>query len=128
MHRAGGLCEYCRFPEIATEHSFHIDHIIAVKHRGATESRNLAWACFSCNLFKGPNIAGLDLASGELTRLFNPRTDVWSEHFAWQDCWLQGLTSIGRTTAAVLEMNHPDSVAVREALKDEGLFNPEERS
>ena len=32
--RAGGRCEYCLFPEAAAELPFHLDHIIAQKHRG----------------------------------------------------------------------------------------------
>lgn len=117
--RAAGWCEYCLFPESASELPFHIDHIIAQKHGGQGESENLAWACFSCNLRKGPNIAGLDPETGELTPLFNPRADTWSEHFAWEGAWLRGKTAIGRATVAVLDINHVDSVAVREALREE---------
>ena len=124
VRRAQGRCEYCCFPQGASELPFHLDHIIAEKHGGPTISANLAWACFSCNLHKGPNIAGLDPNTGELTRLFHPRTDVWTEHFMWDDAWLRGRTAVGRTTLAVLSMNTADSVAVREALRDEGIFNP----
>jgi len=81
--RAQGRCEYCHFPESAAELPFHIDHIIAEKHGGNTTSANLAWACFSCNLRKGPNIAGIDPESGVLTRLYHPRTDQWTDHFEW---------------------------------------------
>ncbi len=119
--RAAGRCEYCQFPETATELPFHLDHIIAQKHGGHSESGNLAWACFSCNLRKGPNIAGLDPETGELTPLFNPRVDIWSEHFVWDGERLRGKTPTGRETAAVLDINHVDSVAVREALREEGI-------
>ena len=117
--RAAGRCEYCLFPESASELPFHIDHIIAQKHGGQSESENLAWACFSCNLRKGPNIAGLDPDTGELTALFNPRTDGWSDHFAWDGLLLLGKTAIGRTTVAVLDINHVDSVTVRKELREE---------
>lgn len=118
-HRAAGRCEYCLFPESASELPFHIDHIIAQKHGGQSESENLAWACFSCNLRKGPNIAGLDPDTGELTALFNPRTDGWSDHFAWDGVLLRGKSAIGRVTMAVLDINHVDSVTVRKALREE---------
>lgn len=124
VRRAQGRCEYCHFPEAAAELPFYLDHIIAEKHGGLTTSANLAWACFSCNLHKGPNIAGLDPDTGQLTRLFHPRTDVWTEHFVWDGAWLRGRTAVGRTTLAVLAINAADSVAVREALRDEGIFNP----
>jgi hypothetical protein len=117
--RAAGRCEYCLFPESVSELPFHIDHIIAQKHGGQSNSENLAWACFSCNLRKGPNIAGLDPETGELTPLFNPRADPWSEHFEWNGVWLRGKTPIGRATVAVLDINHVDSVAVRGALREE---------
>jgi hypothetical protein len=35
---------------------------------------------------------------------------------------LRGKTAVGRTTVAVLAINDADSVAVREALRDEGIF------
>src|SRR5256885_525804 len=88
IQRARGACEYCRVPEISAELPFHIDHIIAEKHRGLTTSENLAWACFSCNMHKGPNIGGLDPISGEFTRLYNPRVDIWTAHFASSGIWL----------------------------------------
>jgi hypothetical protein len=121
VHRGAGRCEYCHLPEAASELEFHCDHIIAEKHGGPTVEENLAWACFSCNLRKGPNLSGLDPASGKLTRLLHPRTDSWNEHFAWEGAWLRGKTAIGRTTIAVLDINHPDAVAVREALSDENI-------
>jgi len=117
--RASGHCEYCLFPESASELPFHIDHIIAQKHGGQSDAKNLAWACFSCNLHKGSNIAGLDPETGEIARLFNPRIDTWSEHFAWDGVWLRGETIIGRTTVMVLDINHVDALAVREALHEE---------
>jgi hypothetical protein len=119
IRRAAGRCEYCHFPEAAAELPFHCDHIIAQKHGGATTEANLAWSCFSCNLRKGPNLTGLDPNSGELTRLYNPRADIWTEHFVWDGAWLRGKTAIGRATISVLDMNHPDALAVREALLDE---------
>ena len=122
VHRAAGRCEYCHFPEQAAELPFHLDHIIARKHRGRTNEANLAWACFSCNLRKGPNIAGLDPVTGELTRLFHPRQDEMTEHFEWQGAWLRGRTTIGRTTIAVLDINDDDAVSVRTALlKENGV-------
>lgn len=99
---------------------FHLDHIIARKHKGLTDEANLAWACFTCNLCKGPNIAGLDPVSGELSRLFHPRKDSWEKHFAWEGAWLRGRTTVGRATVAVLEINDADAVGLRMMLLAEG--------
>ena len=90
VRRGRGRCEYCHFPEAVAELLLHLDHIIAEKHRGPTTAANLAWACFSYNLFKGPNIAGMNPVTGKLKRLIHPRQDVWSEHFAWDGIWLRG--------------------------------------
>src|SRR5690242_7822111 len=90
--RAQGRCEYCHFPAKFTLLPFQFDHIIAEKHGGLTMLDNLAFSCFFCNSHKGPNIAGLDPKTGELTRLFHPRQDDWSEHFRWNESWLVGLT------------------------------------
>ena len=122
VRRAQGLCEYCHFPETAAELPFHVDHIIAEKHGGPTSSSNLAWACFSCNMHKGPNIAGLDPETRELTRLFNPRSDQWTDHFEWDGVYMRGKSAMGRTTVEVLAVNDADSIAVREALYEEGIF------
>jgi hypothetical protein len=59
----------------------------------------------------------------DLTRLFHPRVDLWNDHFVWNGVLLDGRTAIGRTTIAVLRINHPDAVAVRQALKDDPRFS-----
>jgi len=121
--RAGGVCEYCRLPEAAAPVAFVIDHIIARQHLGRTVAHNLALACMECNLHKGPNLASLDPpGTGELTRLFTPRTDEWYQHFGWNGPELMGLTAIGRATILVLNINDPLRVDVRQSLMDEGLF------
>ena len=71
-------------PGFALPLPFQIDHIVAEKHGGQTVEDNLALACPHCNRFKGPNIAGLNAESGEAIRLFHPRKDTWSDHFAWE--------------------------------------------
>ncbi len=125
-HRAGGACEYCHLPEgglpaggLALAHV--IDHVIARQHRGASVVENLALCCIGCNLSKGPNIARLDPPSGQLTRLFHPRSDVWPEHFAYFGGVLRGLTPIGRTTTYVLGVNRRSHVAARLALINVGV-------
>ena len=77
-------------------------------------SRTSPLACAHDNLHKGPNIAGLDPVTRELTRLYNPRRDRWREHFAWQGAVLIGLTAVGRTTIQVLAINDHDVVEARE--------------
>lgn len=121
-HRANGRCEYCQLPANLYPAPFQIDHIIARQHGGATEGDNLALACIHCNRFKGPNIAGLDRATGKLVRLFHPRKDNWEEHFLWKGSELEGLTDVGRVTIAVLFINDPEVVTLRSTLRDERVI------
>src|SRR5271157_492106 len=81
--RAGARCEYCQLPQSCSRLPFEIDHIIARKHGGETVASNLALACFYCNSFKGPNIAGLDPQSRKMIPLYHPRRHKWSRHFRW---------------------------------------------
>jgi hypothetical protein len=119
--RAGDVCEYCRLPQTASPFvRFHIEHIVARQHGGATEPDNLALACSLCNFHKGPNIAGLDPESGQVVRLFHPRRDRWTDHFLWEGTVLVGRTAIGRATAHLLAINDWERVEVRENLQAEG--------
>jgi HNH endonuclease len=121
--RAKARCEYCQLPARLHPAPFQIDHIIARQHGGPSLDNNLALACIHCNRFKGPNIAGRDSETGDIIRLFNPRTDTWSEHLEWTGPELKGLTQIGRVTVTVLSMNAPEVIALRKALADEGVFS-----
>jgi hypothetical protein len=78
--RAGGVCEYCLLHEDDTFFGCQVEHVIAEKHGGATTADNLAYACVFCNQYKGTDIASLSEAE-QLTRLYNPRTDRWADHF-----------------------------------------------
>ena len=122
--RAEHRCEYCRLPECATTLPFQVDHIIAENHEGETTLENLAYACLHCNAFKGPNIAGRDHENRQTVRLFDPRHDTWSDHFAWAGPTLRGQTPIGKATIAVLRINLGYRIAIRASLMDEGLFPP----
>jgi HNH endonuclease len=122
--RARHCCEYCQIPQELDESPFQIDHIVARKHGGLTEASNLALSCFHDNSHKGPNIAARDARTGKLVPLFNPRRHKWARHFRWHGAKLVGRTTIGRATIAVLNMNDPLRVELREGLIAEGLFPP----
>jgi hypothetical protein len=121
--RAHGRCEYCQVPQAADDATFEIDHIIARKHIGPTVASDLCLSCSYCNLSKGTDISGLDRR--KLTPLFNPRRHRWSRHFRWEGAFLIGRTPIGRVTVALLNINDPVRVELREGLIEEGVFPPE---
>jgi HNH endonuclease len=108
-------------PQFALPLPFQIDHIIAEQHEGETVPDNLALACPHCNRLKGPNIAGIDPASGQLVRVFHPRTDAWAGHFQFDGARISGRTAIGRVTVQVLAMNAHDLLRFRIELIEEGI-------
>ena len=120
--RAGNRCEYCMLAEEDAYFPHEPDHIIAEKHRGTNTLENLALACFDCNRFKGSNIASIDPESGELTSLFNPRTQKWNNHFEIRGGQILPLTAIGRVTERILRLNLPARVEVREMLTEMGDY------
>ncbi len=122
--RAGNRCEYCRLHEEEAAVPFQIEHIIAQQHGGGDAASNLALACDRCNLHKGPNLTGIAPLSREITRLFHSRRHKWHRHFRWDGPRLVGRTAIGRATIAVLAINAPARVALREGLIKEGSFPP----
>ncbi|MDP7133920.1 MAG: HNH endonuclease, partial [Planctomycetota bacterium] len=75
-----------------------------------------------CNLHKSSNLTGYDPLTDEITRLFNPRSDIWNDHFQLQGAIIEGRTAIGRTTAAVLNMNDEERVELRNELVELNLF------
>ncbi len=123
--RAKELCEYCLLPQSAYPLTFQVDHIIAEQHLGKTRLNNLALACPRCNRRKGPNLSGIDTQTRQLTPLYHPRRDRWSDHFRWRGPRLVGLTPIGRVTIQVLNINHPEDVKLRRMLIGEGAFPPD---
>src|SRR5262245_45332077 len=120
--RAGSRCEYCRMAQEHDDIPFEIDHIIAESHGGPTRASNLALACFQCNSFKGPNLAGRDEQTRRVVPLFHPRRHKWGRHFRWEGARLLGRTPGGRATVAVLRINLWHRVLHRQALMDEGVF------
>jgi hypothetical protein len=80
---------------------------------GETVAENLALACVSCSLRKAARRTAVDPQSGQEVALFNPRHDVWHEHFQWDGGNLVGLTATGRATVEALKMNRVLILAIR---------------
>lgn len=96
--------------------AFHIEHIVAKQHRGATNEENLALACSGCNLHKGTNLFSLDPDTNEPVRLFDPRKDCWEDHFRRDGTRILGITDVGRTTAWLLQFNSALNLLQRQAI------------
>lgn len=116
--RAEDKCEYCQFPQKASLFAFEMEHIIAEKHDGITESENLALSCPCCNRFKGSDIGSIDPETGQLTLFFNPRLQQWSDHFRLEGGTIVPLTPEGRVTAKILQFNLLEPILEREQLSN----------
>lgn len=115
--RAGTRCEYCQLIESRSPLArLQIEHIRPRKHGGSDAMANLALACIDCNLRKGANLTGIDPLSGAITELFNPRLQVWADHFAWDGHNILGLSPTGRATVNCLNLNSADRLMVRLAI------------
>lgn len=113
--RARHLCEYCRAPESVFNLAFEVEHIRPQSQGGETTEDNLALSCRSCNLYKSDFITGFDELTQTETRLFNPRLDVWDEHFSLieESGEIEGLTAIGRATIMRLRINSTMQIRAR---------------
>src|SRR5439155_7699089 len=124
--RAEQRCAYCRLHEDDLPlFSFHVEHILPKKHGGTDDPNMLAWSCHYCNLAKSSNLSGRDTETGRIVVLFNPRRQRWHRHFRWDGPRLFGLTACGRATIAVLNINRPHRIDLRELLIVTGRFPAE---
>lgn len=116
--RSDDRCEYCGLRQQDSEiASLQIEHVIPRKHGGGDEEDNLALACIDCNLHKGSDLTGIDPETGEIMVLFHPRHMEWDEHFCWDGLRIVGLTSVGRTTVRVLDLNSRNRLDLRADLE-----------
>jgi hypothetical protein len=124
VERASKCCEYCFISQADSFLPFEIDHIISEKHRGKTNADNLCLSCPDCNAYKGSDIGSIDPETGQLTFLYNPRTQKWSDHFHMDGIIIQPLTPEGRVTVLLLQINHPDRIAERNVMAQLGRYPP----
>jgi hypothetical protein len=121
--RAHFLCEYCQTSQRITGQAMHVDHI---DPDGDDTLENLCLACGNCNLSKARATSAPDPETGEVVLLFNPRTQIWSEHFEWtpDGTRLNGLTLIGRATIERLKINQDRVVDARVLWVFAGVHPP----
>jgi hypothetical protein len=118
--RAAGLCEYCLLHEDDSAYGFHVDHVIAEKHGGPTKDHNLCLCCPACNRAKGSDIA--TLVNGKMVRLFNPRIDLWGEHFVLDGAIIRAKTLMAAGTLNLLRINDGPRMQLRQLLTEAGRF------
>jgi hypothetical protein len=128
FRRARGRCEFCRSPAAFAHQSFSLEHIRPRSRQGDERLGNLALSCQGCNNHKYSRTTARDPASNDRVRLFNPRRDKWTTHFAWTDDATQilGLTAIGRATVEALQLNREALINLRRVLVKAGEHPPQD--
>ncbi len=119
-------CGYCLTSSSITGTPMEMDHIIPESLGGLTVRENLWLACSMCNDHKGNRIAGADPSTGEVVRLFDPRRQVWLEHFGWSAGGdiLLGKTPTGRATIVAVRLNRAELVEARRGWVIAGWHPP----
>jgi HNH endonuclease len=123
IERANGCCEYCLTDTEDRAVDFAIDHVIAEKHGGPTQSDNLCLSCYWCNSFKGSDLSSVDWDEDRaIVPLFNPRQQRWDDHFRLDGVRIIPLTAPGRVTAFLLQLNAPERIQERRLLLELGVY------
>jgi hypothetical protein len=93
----------------------HVEHI---DPGGGDDPDNLCLSCSSCNLSKSIATSARGPETGQEIALFNPRIQVWLEHFEWIDdeLRLRGTTSVGRVTIVAFEDKPATTAASKKEL------------
>jgi HNH endonuclease len=119
-------CGYCLCSEALLGMPMEFDHLIPQADRGITREENLWLSCRRCNAFKGRQTHAHDPHSTEWVALFNPRQQVWIDHFTWGEDGTEilGKTPCGRATVATLRMNNAEIVVARRLWVSVGWWPP----
>lgn len=118
IDRANGCCEYCRSQARFALYSFSIDHIIPLSKGGSSTLDNFALACQGCNNFKYNKTEALDPISNKMVTLYNPRQQLWYDHFGWNYDFtiIIGTSPTGRATVEALKLNRESLINLRRIL------------
>ncbi len=124
--QAKNRCGYCLVPQKLVSYKLEIEHLFPKVKGGGNEEENLWLACRQCNLSKSTKTHGFDTLTFERIKIFNPREQIWFEHFAWSkdETEIIGKTPCGRATVSALQLNSDLQRTAREFWKLTGIFPP----
>ena len=122
FQRAHYLCEYYLIHEVDSYLPLQVEHIISQKHYKWHDLENLASACFLCNRMKGSDIFTILPPDLSPIRLYNPRTDIWTEHFSIESTMIISKTKIGQATINILQLNSEERLIERTLLLSKNAF------
>jgi len=123
--RARKRCEYCQAQRILIM-DLEVEHVYPTSRGGNDDLENLCLACFGCNNSKSDFVTGVDPLTNEVNPLYNPRAQIWTDHFMWSADGLNviGITSIGRATVIRLKLNREVAITAPEYWVQAGLHPP----
>lgn len=119
-------CGYCQTQEVVSGIRLTVEHLSPKALGGTDEIDNLWLSCRTCNEAKGVLTNAFDPETQQTVPLFNPRTQLWHEHFFWdQDSThIIGKTAVGRATVHVLDLNNELRVMSRAIWVEAGFHPP----
>ncbi len=121
-------CGYCKLPQSIIPNMLEIEHLLPLAEGGQNEEENLWLACRNCNSYKSSKTKAVDPETNQLVKIFNPRTQDWSEHFEFSSDGTQiiGKTVCGRATVTALHLNFEQAVTARRNWVSVGWYPPKD--
>jgi hypothetical protein len=103
-----------------------IEHIIPKAQGGTDADENLWLSCRLCNEAKGIQTEAIDPLTKNTVPLFNPRTQNWPDHFAWNEegIYMIGKSASGRATIEALSLNTEFRIRARKLWVEVGWHPP----
>lgn len=125
---AGNRCGYCLGEQKYIFAWLEIEHLYPRSKGGKTIKENLWLACTFCNTFKGSQTHGIDPKTKRKISLFNPRNQVWKNHFELDtdQATIIGKTVCGRATVNALKINNELALETRKHWVGVGWYPPSE--
>ena len=123
---AQNRCAYCLTPQEIVSMPLEIEHLQPTAEGGTDEEENLWLACRNCNGFKHAKTLAVDPQTNVETAIFNPRKQIWNEHFEFSEdeTEIVGKTVCGRATVIALRLNFEQAVSARKIWVSVGWYPP----
>ncbi len=125
---AKNRCGYCLDPQELMPYKLEIEHLVPKASGGETVEENLRLASRECNAHKAKKIEAIDNLTEKTVKLFNPRRQIWIEHFEFNrdDTEIIGKTACGRATVESLQMNNFYQTTARSIWVEINRFPPKD--
>lgn len=125
VEQARHRCGFCQTQEVVSGIPLTLEHLFPKARGGDDKIENLWLSCRLCNELKGVSIEAVDPDTGRPIPLYNPRTQLWDDHFVWSEEGTRviGKTPTGRATCVALDLNSELRVRAR-AIWVEARYHP----